>query len=232
MGMPISLHLRGEDLTSAQVEACVAEVFDSLRDADTIFSTYRADSQISRWERGELALSDADPALLEVLDMCEEARLKTEGYFDARSLPAPLGDTKIFDPSGLVKGWAVQRAAQHLARLTGHGWCLNAGGDVLMHTPAGHPPWRVGIEDPLDRSRIVRVLEVTSGAVATSGTARRGTHIVNPRTGTPVTAAGSVTVSGPSLIWADVYATAAVARGPGAGQWLRHLDGYQAYLHG
>jgi thiamine biosynthesis lipoprotein len=91
MGLPISVHLRGPAVTSADVERQVSAVFAELRQADEVFSTYRADSQITRWERGDLALADADPALSEVLALCEQARQRTEGSFDARSLPDPIG---------------------------------------------------------------------------------------------------------------------------------------------
>ena len=57
-------------------------------------------------------------------------------------------------------------------------------------------------------------------AVATSGTAARGSHLLDPSTGRAVTDLLSVTVTGPSLLWADVPATAAFAAGPGAVQWL------------
>ncbi len=227
MGMPISLHVRGAELS---IEHQVEQVFASLRDADALFSTYREDSQLSQWERGELALADADPALAEVFELCEEARHRTGGYFDARSLPRVSGEGRHYDPSGLVKGWAVERAAGHLAELTAHSWCLNAGGDVLVRTADGHPAWRVGIEDPFDRARIARVFSVANGAVATSGTARRGSHIVNPHDGQPVMAVCSVTVTGPSLVWADVYATAAIARGEGAASWLSSINEYQGMI--
>ncbi len=66
-------------------------------------------------------------------------------------------------------------------------------------------------------------MPLRTGAVATSGTAARGTHILEPSTGRPATALRSVTVIGPGLMWADVYATAAFARGPRATGWLATL---------
>jgi thiamine biosynthesis lipoprotein len=129
-----------------------------------------------------------------------------------------------------VKGWAVQRAARHLADLDGYGWCLNAGGDVLVNAPADQPSWRVGIEDPNDPHRVMRIVAARGGAVATSGTAHRGTHIIDPHTRRPATGVRAVTVVGPELLWADVYATAAAARGPAALDWLDGLDGYEALL--
>lgn len=230
MGLPVSIHLRGSDLDSARVNRHVAAVFADLRRADRVFSTYRQDSDLSRWERAALPLADADSALPAVLELCERARLRTEGWFDARRLPDPRGDGLRYDPSGLVKGWAVQRAARHLTGLAEMGWCVNAGGDVLVHAPAGQPPWRVGIEDPADPGRVLRIVEHTDGAVATSGRTHRGAHIVDPYTGRAATAVRAVTVVGPDLMWADVYATAAAARGPGALAWLADVDDYEALL--
>lgn len=230
MGLPISLHVRGPWVASPQVERAVARVFAALRRADDIFSTYRSESQVSRWARGELPLADADPDLAEVLTLCEDARRRTGGAFDARSLPDPIGGRWRYDPSGLVKGWAVERAARHLATIDGHGWCINAGGDIIMHSPAGHPPWRVGIENPIDPSRLLRVVTVADGAVATSGGAHRGAHLIDPRSGRPATATLAASVMGPSLLWADVYATAAAVAGAEAFSWLGELDGYEALL--
>ncbi len=110
-----------------------------------------------------------------------------------------------------MKGWAVEGAARHLALSARTTFCINAGGDIVAGrgSQAGDArPWRIGIEDPRERSRIAATVDVTAGAVATSGTAARGAHITDPRTGQPVARAGSVTVTDPDLLWADVWATA------------------------
>lgn len=227
MGLPISVHTRG-DLLPEVIEPQVAQVFADLRHADEVFSPYRDDSQLSRWERGELGESEADPAFAEVLQLCDEARDRTDGWFDARGLPDPRTGAPRFDPSGLVKGWAVRRAARHLSTVDGLGWCLNAGGDVLVHSPPDQPAWRVGVEDPRDPSRVLTIIERRGGAVATSGSVHRGTHIIDPHTGVPADSLHAVTVIGPDLMWADVYATAAMARGLKALEWLDDLDGFEA----
>jgi thiamine biosynthesis lipoprotein len=90
--------------------------------------------------------------------------------------------------------------------------------------------WRIGVEDPAQPDQLLTILDVTDRAVATSGRAHRGAHIVNPLTREPAVGLHSATVVGPSLTWADVYATAAVARGPGSIVWLAGLDGYEALL--
>ena len=226
MGLPVSVHVRGDNPSSSPV----AELFADLQRADEVFSPYREDSDLSRWDRGELALADADPMLAEVVELCDEARERTGGWFDARRLPDPRTGAPRYDPSGLVKGWAVQRAAERLRDVAGRGWCVNAGGDVVVHAPDGQPAWRVGIEDPAEPRRILRVVERRTGGVATSGSARRGAHIIDPHTGQPATGVQSVTVVGPELMWADVYATAAAAWGPWALDWLETLAGYAALV--
>ncbi|MFF4879634.1 FAD:protein FMN transferase [Micromonospora sp. NPDC000668] len=225
MGMPISVHVRAGAETPG-IAAAVGAAFDDLRAVDRMFSTYRPDSQISELNRGLRRLADCDQPVREVLELCEEARWRTDGYFDAM-LPGVDGRVR-FDPSGLVKGWAVERAGWLLADRAVADFSLNAGGDIILRTGPGQPEWRVGVEDPADPRRLLAVLPVRRGAVATSGTGRRGAHILDPHTGRPVNALASVTVIGPSLTWADVYATAAIAGGSRSLSWLRRQTGYRA----
>jgi thiamine biosynthesis lipoprotein len=225
MGLPISLHVRGDRVRSAVVCERVDAVFAELRQVDATFSTYRPDSEISRLNRGELDPDACSDVVVEVARLCELARVATDGAFDARDLPLPDGG-RGYDPSGLVKGWAVERAARHLDGLAEHDYVLNAGGDIVLRAAADAAPWRVGVEDPLRAGRILAVLDLREGAVATSGTAQRGQHIVDPRTASPATSLASVTVVGPSLLWADVYATAAMADGPAG---LARLDAEHDY---
>ncbi len=224
MGMPISVHLRGDEAHGAEAERAVAELFASLRAADALFSTYRQDSQVSRLRRGELGLAQCDPAVREVHGLCVRARATTGGYFDAWA----SGDG--FDPTGLAKTWALERAAVSLSALPGIGAAVGAGGDILVLPDDGPAPWRIGIEDPRDRTRTLATVPVHEGGVATSGIAARGAHIIDPHTGRPVTEVLSATVSGPSLLWADVWATAAVARGVDAVDWVGGLPATSGLL--
>jgi thiamine biosynthesis lipoprotein len=218
MGMPASVLLRGDDLDSA--EPAVAAAYAELRRVDAMFSTYREDSDVARIRRGELAVEDADPLVAAVLALCEQARVESEGWFDIR-LPGGL------DPSGLVKGWAIERALGVLVAGTHADVCLNVGGDVAVRTTG--EPFVAGIEDPHDRSRIVAAVPLVAGGLATSGTSARGTHIVDPHTGQPAAGIASVSVLGPSLLWADVWATAAFARGGGL-DWLAALPGHEGLV--
>ncbi len=191
----------------------------ALREADRVFSTYRDDSVVSRLGRGEVDPDDCPPEVAEVLALGEAARTASGGAFDVRR-PGPDGRV-VLDPSGVVKGWAAERAAGPLRALDGTDFCLSAGGDLVCRTlDPDDRPWRIGIEHPADPARIVAVVPVATGAVATSGTAHRGAHLVDARTGLPPTGIASVTVVAGSLTWADIDATAAYVQGADAAAWL------------
>ncbi len=221
MGMPLSLVLRGRHAAGARGEDAWAQVVRWLEHVDATFSTYRPDSAVSRIDRGELAVPDAPDLVREVVDLAERAHQETDGWFSVWLPDTTRPGRRRFDPSGLVKGWAVERAATHLAALDGTDWCLAAGGDLVASTGrADDAPWRIGIEDPTDPRRQVAVVPLLGGGCATSGDLHRGGHVLDPWTGLPARAGGSVTVVGPSLLWADVWATAGYARGAEAARWL------------
>jgi FAD:protein FMN transferase len=215
MGMPIIVDVRDEPAPASTV----ADVFDWFRWVDAVFSTYRPDSQISRYNRGELAFADLHPDVMTVLGISEELRLQTSGYFDVRAASADA-----IDPSGLVKGWSVDRAAALLDDAGVREYAVNAGGDMRLRGS-----WRIGIQHPLERGAVARVFETTDLAVATSGAYARGGHVLDPHTRRPPSGVLSVTVTGPDLATADAYATAAFAMGAtGAVSWLTQLRGYEA----
>lgn len=222
MGLPLSVHVRGPAASGPDVEEAVESAFTSLRLDDELFSTWKPDSLISRVRRGEVALQDSGPLLLEVAELCDEARRRTRGAFSAW-LPGRDGIPE-FDPTGLVKGWAVQRAfhalTARLAAVGSHDLLISAGGDVVLGCARTDTPgWVVAVEDPRDRSRALLTLRMRAGAVATSGTAARGQHIINPESGRPAAGLLSATVVGPDMLWADVYATAAFVDGSESAAW-------------
>lgn len=221
MGMPVSLAVRGRHAEDGRGRDAWASVVDDLRRADRVFSTYRPDSAISRLGRGEIGLDDCPPEVAEVLDLADRAERASDGAFSVRRT-GPDG-TPVLDPSGVVKGWAAERAAAALRALDDTDFCLSAGGDVLGR--AREQPWRIGIEDPHDPARVLAVVPIRDGAVATSGTAHRGAHLVDARTGCPPAGVASVTVVATTLTWADIDATAAYAHGPEAATWLGHRVG-------
>lgn len=224
MGMPISLALRGLHLDDDRAESAWQDCLAVLHEADQVFSTYRHDSVISRLQRAETGLADCPAEVLEVLDLGERAHQESEGAFDVRR-KGPDGLSEL-DPSGVVKGWALDRAVRALDTLPGTDFCLSGGGDMLCRTKrTGAPAWRIGIEDPHDPRRVLAVVPVHDGAVATSGLAHRGAHIIDARTGVTPTKVASVTVVGPDLVWADIDATTAFALDADALTWLRTRPG-------
>lgn len=227
MGTVFSFDVRGGDPDT--VRAALAEAVAGLHRVDAVFSTYREDSQISRLARDELTVAECDPEVAEVLELGAEAERLSDGWFS-------LHYEGRLDPTGIVKGWAVERAARRLLRAGATGVSLNGGGDVqLLGTPGPQRPWRVGVADPLRPGGLAAVVSAAGTselAVATSGTAERGAHIVDPRTGrSAVTDLVAVTVVTPSVTWADCWATAAFAMGSREGlRWLESLPDVEALL--
>jgi thiamine biosynthesis lipoprotein len=203
-------------------EECAAAVAAFHRDlvwADDVFSLWRDDTPLARLARGEITVDDCPPAVGEVFAECERYREITDGAFDARR---PDG---VLDPSGIVKTWAVDRAAWRLESLGAAGWLVGASGDVLVSGFApGMVPWAVGIADPRDADDpqggpTLDVVALGGGidarfrAMATSGTAQHGEHIWNPATGLRESAFLQASVMGTDLVECDAWATAIVAGG-------------------
>lgn len=213
MGFPVSVRIDDEDFPGAPVDA----LFAWLREVDARFSPFRADSEVSRLDRGEVP--DPGPDLREVLALCEEYRIATDGAFDVR-LPG-----RGLDPCAVVKGWSVQRGAELLRAAGARRFCLNAGGDVI----ASGGPWRVGVRHPEHADRLCAVLDLTDRAVATSARYERGDHILDGRTGRPATGLLSMTVVAPTLTEADTVATAAFALGVDGVAWAAARDDCEVF---
>ena len=226
MGSVASVHVH-DDAPSSVIDRAIAAVFDELERIEAVFSTFRTDSAISRINRGELHLLDAPREVIDVLDACSFLETISEGAFSAR--PA----SHLLDPAGFVKGWAVERASRRLAESALEHWYVSLGGDMQMGeapdpVDGGPRGWRVGVADPRDTSRLVSGLLIPRGAVATSGTGERGRHIIDPRDGQPADYWASVTVVGPSLTWADAYATVACVLGAEGLRWVHRFADYSA----
>ncbi len=218
MGTVVSFDVRGE---ARHVEAIDAAV-RWLHEVDAEFSTYRQDSAVRRFDRGELPRSETSQDMRWILDRCERLHAETAGFFDAYA-------NGSFDPSALVKGWAVQRAADNMRAAGVERFCITAGGDVVVHGSRGDRPWRIGVRHPHDPQALACVIEAVGDlAVATSGTYERGEHIVDPVAGGAPGGVLSVTVVGPDLGTADAYATAAFAMGTKGPAWTLGLDGYDS----
>lgn len=223
MGFPLSLAVRGRHAGDRRGLDAWAAVVAALREADRDFSTYRPDSWISRLGRGEVDEHDCPAPVREVLALADRARRESGGAFDVRR--RDRDGNPLLDTNGVVKGWALERAAAALRDLPDTDFCLSGGGDMTCRTAGDRPAWRIGVEDPRDTTRLLATVELRDGAIATSGTAHRGQHLVDARTGRAPARVAQVTVLADSLTWADLDATAAYARGGDAARWLGSRPG-------
>jgi thiamine biosynthesis lipoprotein len=224
-------HIWGTAITldvRAPMSAQTADaVFAWFRRIDDLFSTWRGDSEISRLARRELRLSEVSPEVRAVLELCDRVQDESDGAFDVRvgadPRVVPREGLGPIDPSGLVKGWALQRAGELLRRNGIGDFAINAGGDVITAgrpDPGGPGAWQIGIQHPWQRDKVAMVLATNDAGVATSGRYERGDHIIDPRTGAPATGLMSVTVVADDLALADGYATAALVLGAEGPAWL------------
>ena len=155
MGMPILVDVRDEEVDGAALDG----VFDWFGWVDGTFSTYKQDSEISRLDRGELA-----SRMPRMFAPCSRA---------ARSCaprPAATSTRRLARarPSGLVKGWSVDRAAAILDEAGATNYAVNAGGDIRLRGGAlPESGWRVGIQHPL----------VPTAWPRSSRNRRRGRHL-------------------------------------------------------
>jgi FAD:protein FMN transferase len=230
MGMPITVAIpdrEGMDRVGAffpTLDAAADAVFQTFREVDDRFSPYKEHSETSRIDRGELEPQEASGEMREVLELAEDTRRRTDGYFDVHF-------NGRFDPSGLVKGWAIWRAARILDDDSFVSFCIEAGGDIEVRGGNDEgKPWVIGIRSPFDPSLLIRRLSLTSCGIATSGTYIRGEHIWNPKTGAPANEIASLTVIGPNVYEADRFATAAFAMGARGIEFMAGLAGFEAYM--
>jgi thiamine biosynthesis lipoprotein len=207
---------------SSEAAVPLAKARAILQRADSLFSTWKNNSPMSRLRRGEISVADAPPEMVEVLERCAEAREISGGWFDPWAMPGGV------DPTGYVKGWAAQRAIGAFAAMAIDGALVNAAGDIASFGgPAGERNFRVGIADPLAPHQLACVVDL-AGALATSGAYERGAHLINPHTGLPSALMASASVSGPDLGLADALATAVAVGGVDALARLESIDGYEA----
>jgi len=217
MGLPISI-----DIPNCDTAQPFNWAFARLRQIDKKFSTYKPDSEVSRYIKDEVSENGLSPELKKIIRACRRAEKLTDGYFSAWA-------DGNFDPNGYIKGWAIAEAGEIIEKAGFKTYCIGAGGDILARSDSDRV-WNIGIQDPKDKAKILNKLSISNRAVCTSGNYERGAHIINPKTQKPAAELLSVTITGPDIIWADVLATAVFAMGAEKGtKLMKSQPGYELY---
>ncbi len=224
MGTVVSFHIDPGDGTTGEAQAAIVSACALLHQMDDVFSTWKPESPISRLRSGRHLPEDAPPEIALVIELCEQGRALSQGWFDPWAMPGG------FDPTGLVKGWATEQALEVLRRAGTKVAIVNGGGDIaVLGRPDDARSWRIGIRHPWRPEALACLLEVDT-AVATSGCYERGPHLINPKDGTMLSRTASASVVGPSLALCDALATALVVAGEEGPELARSFADYEAYL--
>lgn len=209
-GTEIYIDASSSKLDAAEIIRVIAGVEAFFFDVDEELSTFKENSSVSRIRTGKLKIDDAPDMVKEVWRGCLKARELSFGSFD------PWAVEGGFDPSGYVKGWAAEKAANMLVNAGCELVQVNAAGDIALRGG----PWKIGVVNPGNKSEIVQVFELTDENIATSGNYEKGAHIRDPHTGIIAIGAKSGTVIGPDGGITDALATALMVDGDDAAQWI------------
>ena len=193
-----------------------ATVASVLERWEATFSLLRPESELSRVNRSSAHILTVSPLFARALESALEMAAETEGLVDStlcgrwpevslsgRMLSRPPG--LALDLNGVVKALAIDEA---VSSLDGPGF-VSVGGDLAVRGP---------VDVALPANGAIRIL---SGALATSGTASRGTHLIDPATGRASASRWEqVTASGATCLDADVAAKAGFLLGERGPEWL------------
>ncbi len=230
MGMPITVEVipatKSPTNETVSLADLIQRVFDYFVYVDEKFSTYKPESEIMQVNRNELHEGEWSDDMKLIFALAEDTKNDTNGYFDI------LNREGIYDPSGIVKGWAILEAARLIEKAGYENYYVEAGGDIEAHgLNAEGALWRVGIRNPLKQEEIVKVVGLENCGIATSGTYIRGQHIYNPMNKrAEITDTVSLTVIGPNVYEADRFATAAFAMGKKGIEFIEEIKGLEGYI--
>jgi len=218
-------------VSGADLSACMQKVVEFCKFVDEDFSTYIDSSWVTRLRRGRVGIEECPISVQEVWQLCAQAKDVSDGAFD------PWAVAGGFDPSGLVKGWAADICADMLVAAGAQHVQVNAAGDLSLRggwfdpTDSQIKPWKIGVVNPDNRQEVLKIFEITDGAIATSGTYERGAHISDPYTGMIAIGAKSATIVGEAGWLCDALATAVMVAGTDAAVWFTQaeLSGYQVW---
>jgi thiamine biosynthesis lipoprotein len=220
MDMPVTVEICDPGVSASDID----QVFDYFISIDNRFSTFKPDSEISRYNQKKLTYSQLSNDMKLVLKLCEDTKKATDGYFDIRRPDGTL------DPSGLVKGWAILNAANLIKSWGFKNYYVDAGGDIQVNgLNSKGLPWVIGIRNPQNRHQNVKIVSIGNRGIATSGTYIRGQHVYDPFDPQPITDVVSLTVIGPDIYQADRFATAAFAMRSQGIAFIATLKDFEAY---
>jgi len=221
------------DSTDSALGAQALEL--ALREAKRVektFSRFLKGNIVDRINQSGGKKVEVDEETASLLDYADECYEMSGGLFDITRrgwnrvswkrpfIQLPQGFE--IDLGGICKEYAADRILELLMKRHKISTLVNLGGDIAV---AGERHWSIGIEDATHPGHIVQTIQVRRGGVATSGTTKRGGHIVNPKTGRPVTAAPlSVTVAAKTCTEAGFWSTLALLRGDSAEAFLKEQD--------
>ncbi len=229
-GTVLFIDVASSKVSEGAIDTAIENVKRFVYGVDEEFSTYKDGSFVTRLRRGEIAIEQCPADVQEVWQLCAVARDLSDGAFD------PWAVAGGFDPSGYVKGWAADRVAEILGAAGCEDIQVNAAGDLTLRggvvENGAVGPWKIGVVNPDNRQEVLRIFEISDGAIATSGTYERGAHIFDPATGTIAIGAKSATVLGPDGGLTDALATALMVAGEDGATWFGRpeLAQYSAWV--
>ncbi|MEI7603537.1 MAG: FAD:protein FMN transferase [bacterium] len=219
MGMPITICIVDKEISNKIVD----EVFDYFIHIDETFSPYKESSEVSKINRKEISEKDYSEEMKEVLNLSELTKQESHGYFD-------VFYNNKFNPSGLVKGWAIWKASKILDKHNVKNYFIDAGGDIQTKgfNDEGKK-WSVGIKDPWKQENIVKTVYLSGEGIATSGTYIRGEHIYDPINKKNCTEIASISIIAKNIYEADRMATSAFVMGEQGIYFIENLPGFEGF---
>ena len=220
MGMPVIINIADQNSKPDDFET----VFSYFRSVDEQFSIFKDTSEITKINKGLLTEKEYSSAMKTILNLCEQTNRETNGYFD-------IHINGKLDPSGLVKGFAINEGAEILKLRGYQNFFVEIAGDIQTYGKNEKGEfWKIGIRNPINRDENVKIVQLKDKGIATSGTYIRGTHIFNPHENKAADNIASMTVIGPNVCEADRFATAAFAMGEKGIQFIGSFPDYEGYM--
>lgn len=224
MGMPVTVEVVDKGVCKKDID----DIFKYFQYIDNKFSTFKEGSEITQINEGKLSWESYSLDMKKIFRLSEKTKKETGGYFDIKH-------NRKYDPSGLVKGWAIRNAANLLREKGFKNFYVDAGGDIEVQGKNKEgKKWEIGIRNPFNVNKIVKKVILKKGGIATSGTYERGQHIYNPKEKDSLKYSESeivsLTVIGPNIYEADRFATAAFAMGKKGIYFIQKLKGFEGYM--